>query len=105
MSHAQRLHQATTMSSVRGLLRQTLDNLEAKDFKRFKALLGDQNMFPQGTLKNTVTDVDDVVNLMVQAFPDQEATRIVLAILSDMKQNCLAAALKQKLDSNLVKGD
>lgn len=93
------------MSSVPGLLRQTLDNLGAKDLKRFKSLLGDENLLPQGTLKNTGTDVDDVVNLMVQTFPDQEATRIVLAILKDMKQSRLAAALKQKLGSHLVKGD
>lgn len=93
------------MSSDPSLLRQTLDNLGAKDFKRFKALLGDQNMFPQGTLKNSDTDVDDVVNLMVQTFPDQQATRIVLAILNDMKQYSLAAPLKQKLGSNLAQGD
>ncbi|KAL2086349.1 hypothetical protein ACEWY4_017408 [Coilia grayii] len=89
------------MASVAGQLREVLDQLAEKDLKRLKAHLRERRLLPAGKLERA--DVDDLVDLLVQAFPGRQAARRVQAILRVMRQNQLAATLTFNLSKGNLK--
>ena len=82
-------------AALREVLRNTLDNLTKKDFKRFKHLLRDQGQIAWGKLEKA--DTDDTVDLMVQVY-STGAGDVMLTILKKMNHNQLAMDLEKDLE-------
>ena len=81
-------------AALREVLRNTLDNLTKKDFKRFKHLLRDKGRIKWRQLKKA--DTDDTVDLMVEMY-SMKAGVVMLTILKKMNHNQLATDLEKRL--------
>ncbi|XP_048103758.1 caspase b-like, partial [Alosa alosa] len=69
------------------LLFKTIDDLEERDFKRFKAFLSEKHLrgyepIPKARLENA--DATEIINQMSQAYDRDGAVRITASILKKM---------------------
>ncbi|XP_062387621.1 NACHT, LRR and PYD domains-containing protein 12-like [Sardina pilchardus] len=78
-------------------LRDTLDDLSAANFKRFKHTLRDQFGIPWGSLENA--DQVDTVHLMEQKYCTETCgeVKVMMDILTSMGQNQLATDLQRDI--------
>ncbi|XP_049325614.1 caspase b-like [Astyanax mexicanus] len=87
------------MTTICKVLKDILDELTGKDFKRFKwymtdGKLNDITSIARSKLENT--SVEDTVDLMIDQYK-QDAGEVAEKILKNMEQNNLAEQLKNKL--------
>ncbi|XP_030635300.1 apoptosis-associated speck-like protein containing a CARD [Chanos chanos] len=91
------------MANMSSLLLNTLEELGKKEFSKFKWYLKegvseDFTPIPKGKLEDTETE--DVVDLMRDQYGEEDAGRITVLILREMRNNHLA----EKLNKNLKVG-
>ena len=85
------------MAPVKELLRNILMELEEKELKNFKWLmnqgpLGNSSSIPRSQLEGA--DREDTVDLMVQAYGQNEALEIFTTILGKINRNDLVTELQ-----------
>ncbi|KAL2102551.1 hypothetical protein ACEWY4_001719 [Coilia grayii] len=76
------------------VLRQTLEDLNEKNFNKFKKYLADNSEIPRGHLDNANTD--DTVDLVVETHAE-DAGVIVMSVLKKIRHNRMAKDLKRNL--------
>uniref|UniRef100_A0A8C1XEW0 Pyrin domain-containing protein n=1 Tax=Cyprinus carpio TaxID=7962 RepID=A0A8C1XEW0_CYPCA len=82
------------MAFVSKQLLAVLDNLVTDELKRFKWHLKDHKGFSAADLEKA--DAPDTVDLMKKRFGPEEALKITVEILKEIKQNHLAEELEKK---------
>lgn len=85
------------MDSVKRTLRNIMDNLRQAEFNRVKHFLNDMGEIPKSKLETT--DRDDIVDVIVQTYTEENAGQIVLKILRELKLNQMAKNLETELNS------
>lgn len=84
----------TRIGTLNSILRDTLDELTGKEFKRFKYVLRERGKVRWGKLESA--DTDDTVAMMVDVY-SSEAGAVMLSILREEQHNQLAKTLEAKL--------
>ncbi|KAG5277690.1 hypothetical protein AALO_G00090300 [Alosa alosa] len=103
-------HQRNIKTELLELLFKTIDDLEERDFKRFKAFLSEKHLrgyepIPKARLENA--DATEIINQMSQAYDRDGAVRITASILKKMCRIGLVNDMtcgKAPRDSGLISG-
>lgn len=92
------------MSSLRHALTTTLDNLNNRDFERFKKRVMEKCQIT--VVKLEEADRDDTIQAIIQKLgTEEEATQAVIEILTTMDLNHSANILKKVLNDNTFSKD
>ncbi|KAL2080924.1 hypothetical protein ACEWY4_022777 [Coilia grayii] len=83
------------MNSVKGILRNTMEDLSQAEVKKFKHHLKDKGQIKWSKLEQA--DCDDIVDLVVETYTEELSVKTVFTVLKNMNLNQTAEGLKRKL--------